>query len=819
MYVFGLIMLALTLVFYCLAELLPVHDQDHYVGWFFANYFFTVIYFGALLFSGRLRRRRKGLHLMILFLLIFLVSCFSLNRVVGLFAPSADWFAVTIILASANYAAFAFQRFIPTPLRVLMFFVLGISFCCFLYMALYIGEYNIYGVVGFFLLGIPLHTIAPLLFCIYIICLWWRSRRISRWYNIGFLSGVGATVVFVAVYALSWRVNLVEIEKEYARSQQENGLPSWVNVVSNASSGLLTDKVLIAEGRYVIPDHWMSARFRRWGTIQVEHDPLVFMAAWLGGSIEMPWEDRVHILETLSDYRDDDEERLWSDRDLITTHVQTATHIWPRLRLAYTEKTINVKNEDTWKGSQEEAIYKFHLPEGAVVSSLSLWINGREEKGILTTKSKADSAYKTIVGRERRDPSVVHWRDGNMVTVRVFPVIGQEERQFKVGITAPLPLERGALTYRNIDFEGPSFNNAREQADISFETMPAGLQYSPMFVKKEQKGLIHAGEYREDWELSFRDEGLVHQVFSNKDMLYTAVPYRKEMGNVAVSTVYLDINNAWTHAEMASVVSMLKKYKIRVYADNMFRELTADNQSMLFDQLSDHRFSLFPFHQVPDPEKALVITKSVRKSPRIDDLRDCLFVDDLKKWLDEGHRIMLFNLGGELSPYLRTLKECRTFRFDEGDLTVLKSLIDTHQFPMNIENEQRIVIESANMAILANSGSSGSTAPDHLQRLFAYNHIMQAMGPHLLTGGETADTLVAEAKAAHIVTPLSSLIVLETQADYDRFDIKDSNDSLKNAVMANNGAVPEPHEWLLIIGACVLIFWLKYRPAILKRFA
>jgi XrtN system VIT domain protein len=62
----------------------------------------------------------------------------------------------------------------------------------------------------------------------------------------------------------------------------------------------------------------------------------------------------------------------------------------------------------------------------------------------------------------------------------------------------------------------------------------------------------------------------------------------------------------------------------------------------------------------------------------------------------------------------------------------------------------------------------------------------------------TAD-VIAEAEKAYVVSPVSSLIVLETQKDYDRFDIKESKDSLKNASHNSSGAVPEPHEWMLII--------------------
>ncbi|MCF0073525.1 hypothetical protein LZD49_23805 [Dyadobacter sp. CY261] len=64
--------------------------------------------------------------------------------------------------------------------------------------------------------------------------------------------------------------------------------------------------------------------------------------------------------------------------------------------------------------------------------------------------------------------------------------------------------------------------------------------------------------------------------------------------------------------------------------------------------------------------------------------------------------------------------------------------------------------------------------------------------------------LVGEAEAAHIVTPVSSMVVLESQRDYDRFDIRKSKNSLDNATLKRFGAVPEPHEWILI-GLFVLI--------------
>lgn len=817
----GVIFLVLTVIIFLIPEKLPAEED---LLWFVINHCITAGYFLILLISGRLRRGREGLHPFFLFLLMFLVSAYALNRVCPVFDESVPWFTATLVLCSLNYAAFAFLRMMPVPVRMIMFFLSGLSVCCFLYLAIYIIPYTFLGILAFFLFGISLHGLVPLLFVLYTIRLFRRSYARKRAYKLAFLSGIGTTLLIVATYTVLWKVKVTEMDNAYQRADSpEMYLPRWLNVASRLTPGPIPEKILKTDMVYSTPGNWgwdgmfAGGRSRNWNG-EVKHDPLVMIASALGGTTILPDADRIHILKALYDSRYEAEERLWSGDDLLTTHVQTSAHIWPRLRMAYTEKTVSVKNtgSGTWNDRQE-AIYIFHLPEGAVISSLSLWINGKEEKGILTTKAKADSAYKTIVGVESRDPSVVHWREGNTVTVRVFPVLDNEERQFKIGITAPLSLEHGKLTYRNIYFDGPSTSSTGEHVDISFETPPAGLQRSGFFNSGENNRLTASGHYTADWEVSFADEGLTRDFFSSNNKVFTVAPYTKELAAADISDVYLDVSSTWTKHEYLSALSLMRHRRVWVYADYKMQEVTPQNASGLFEQTAQSRFSLFPFFLVSQPSTALVITKGVVRSPALSDLEEARFIAELKRWLAGNQHIMLYNLGGELSPYLRTLKECRTFRYDQGNISGLQKLLNERRFPASIENDQRIVIEAAGMTITQTSGTGTSTAPDHLQRLFAYNHIMHAMGPHLLTGGGQNDTLVAEAAASHIVTPLSSLVVLETQADYDRFNIEESTNSLKNASLKGKGAVPEPHEWVLIITGLLLIAYLKFRPLSFKR--
>jgi hypothetical protein len=75
---------------------------------------------------------------------------------------------------------------------------------------------------------------------------------------------------------------------------------------------------------------------------------------------------------------------------------------------------------------------------------------------------------------------------------------------------------------------------------------------------------------------------------------------------------------------------------------------------------------------------------------------------------------------------------------------------------------------------------------------------------------------VDEAATAYVVSPVSSLVVLETKEDYERFGIKDKDNSLHNATKNSSGAVPEPHEWALIIVFLLFIAFTVLRSSRFK---
>ncbi|WP_343689077.1 XrtN system VIT domain-containing protein [Chitinophaga sp.] len=807
----GLALIVVSLGCYFASGIFDINAGDTF-SLFWVNYVLLQMYFVYLWWGGNLKSGRRGRNTFAVYLTLCLISCFSLNRSIEIFYISADWWAIVLGLCCINNMLYAVKDAFPLKVRLLMAFMLGVSTCCFLYLTFCLLPGCVLGAVGALFFGIGLHVFIPLLFLIYTYILvskyvWFRKKH-----RYAYLSGIGFVVIVLAVYTTIW-VNAVSIINRSYSLPDNKDLPAWENVARKAPGNPVVERLLKAglvyqtarSGGLGDMDGFLDMP-RRSSFFHADqlHDPLVVIA----DLICRPYiseEDAAMVLCTMYDSRQETQKRLWNGDRLSTIQVRTNADLWPSLHLAYTEKVINVysaaPDDNAW--NNEEAIYTFHLPEGSVVTSLSLWINGREEKGILTTKEKADSAYQTVVGREARDPAVVHWQEGNTVKVRVFPVAGHSSRQFKIGITSPLLQQGKQLVYSNIWFEGPDATAAREDVQLNFQEAPVGVELPGMFSRKDNT-FSSTGPYEAAWQVSCTDPGVRSNLFSFNGNSFFVAPYRKELGAATIKTIYLDVNQSWSIAEFRAIRQL--HYPMMIFANNEWKPATEE----LFQRMQQDRYSLFPIYKVADRASALVITKGNVMSPGLEDLATSRFYEEVKRSMDTSGRLLLLNLGGELSPYLRTLKEYHLFRYATADVNELSQWMSSKQFPQDLDNDHRVVIAPAGITINMEENAGVSNAPDHLMRLFAYNHVMQKMGWQQIKD----DDVLTTAKEAYIVTPASSLIVLETKQDYERFNIKDDLNSLKNASVKGKGAVPEPHEWALIVLGLVCIVWFKKKRAV-----
>jgi XrtN system VIT domain protein len=227
---------------------------------------------------------------------------------------------------------------------------------------------------------------------------------------------------------------------------------------------------------------------------------------------------------------------------------------------------------------------------------------------------------------------------------------------------------------------------------------------------------------------------------------------------------------------------------------------------------------MFPFHRLPDPQTALVITKSKGVTPLLEDLRDSPFAQEAqKKFSTANQPIRVWHIGDDLTPYLRSLREFRLLLVFTGDWDRLGQLISAGQFYENPENEQTVVIPNSGLRITRQDTVVAGLAKgsDHLLRLFAYNDIMRKTGSNYFSARFEPAPLVREAEEAFIVTPVSSLVVLEKQEDYKRFGIDENKNTLGNAAMSGKGSVPEPGEWALLLLLTLSVWWV-WRQKIIR---
>ena len=751
---------------------------------------------------------------------LFNISAYALNRSISVFHESVNWLVIFLIITNIALTYQAIRRdYKPSPINHFIVLVSTIAFFFHLYQSIYVGMLYPMTVISFWFFGISLHTFVPLLFTIAFGMVLTRFFKQSSAFKNTAIIGLLFTVAFIADFSTRYsHINTTITEGFHQENEpySDGDLPSWVKVSQQLPKNWITERTLKSGLVYTNMDNVFSS-FMLTDNLneRTKHDPLLVIADFFVNDYKIPYKDKLKILRFMYDKRHQTERKLWSGDNLSTSDIVTNVQLFPEHRLSYTEKVFKIHNSKTTRwGSTQEALYTFYLPEGSVVTSAALWVNGVEEPAYLTTKGKADSAYTTIVGRERRDPLLLHWKEGNRITVRVFPCTPDEDRMFKIGVTSPLKLRDNQLHYENIDFKGPYWKGAKESIHIVTEGELNGFS-APHSFQQEGMTYKYKGKYKSDWSLTFDASPLSTDVFSFNERAFQLQQRPNDLVPFSAKRAYLDINAGWKKQELEEVwQTMNSKMELWVYSNNRFEQLTESNRKALFKDLKKKNFTLFPFYKMKNDASTFVITKYNQLTPTLNDLKKTGFSEATSEFFKMNTTpIRVYNLGERISPYMRTLSEFRSIQLEPTSLTDIISNTKNNQFYKQLENESTIVNRYGDFLIkeVPYDASKSSTAPDHLMRLFTYNNVLKSVGKNHFHLKSLENELITEAQEAHVVTPISSLLVLETQADYDRFDIKKSKNSLDNASISNSGSVPEPHEWILIllVAMLTLYFYLK----------
>ena len=765
-------------------------------------------------------------------LALFNLNCFILNNEVGLFSPQALWVYGALGAMYFFVIIDYFWKNAPIWFSGATQILIGLGIFISLYFTLYMVPLMPIGVIAIVVFGLGVHVFIPLALLITLVVI--ASKKLETTWNYTFV-GVGFAIPILLIIGLSIFWLPVKSSVEERTSQGENHLlPKWVRVAQKIPNNYFSKLYLTGDFRFDNLDNFGLVNSWNIATSDLGrvHDPIINLASFILGEAPLQPEERLKILKTALSSRHQTERKLWTGRDLTIQKAHTDITIYTEFRLAYTEKTFFIKNNSWDRSEMQEALFTFYLPEGSTSSSMSLWVNGEERPSRLTTKEKADRAYVAIVGRERRDPALLHWQEGNRLTLTVFPCTNSEIRQVKVGFTTPLQMRNGNLHYDNIQIEGP-YLSGKENTLVTIIGQNNLAKKPSGFKQLEAKRYTQSRSFKKDWSFAFTPDKVNSASFSFRGSCYHLESLQQTLTSIVPENIYLDINSSWKKGTFNQLLDAFPEKQFYVFAGKELVSVTDENRDQIFKNKARLRFSIFPVNLVSNPEKSLVITSRGDGTPYFKDL-DHAHRNALEKDGSSTSTLQVACLTSEVPGYLRHFEYANRVNIFSTSIKELRQLISQKEIPNYLEKENSIILKENGTRIVKSDHCPTSEAgPDHLLRLFHYNTILKQYANQGATDSLTYRGLLQAANEAFVVSPVSSLIVLETQNDYERFGIEENKKSLKNAkkvtpgptptnntadvdltqkglnnvAAKNTGAAPEPHEWALILVGLLLLLW------------
>ncbi|TGM52932.1 XrtN system VIT domain-containing protein [Leptospira adleri] len=602
-------------------------------------------------------------------------------------------------------------------------------------------------------------------------------------------------------------------------------LPEWIQKAGRLRVNHVTEMVLQPDRRSQMGLFASQSQF----------DPLAYFASqgFLSlfqtrqGSKITP-EDSGRILHLLFGRSHAYLERLWRGNSLITTDMDSHMQIYPELRVSYTETTISIYNENSSSdrpflrfgsmfATPEEAIYTITVPEGSICTKLSLWINGEERPARLTFKSKARNAYETIVGRERRDPSYVEWLDGNRLRLRVFPVNPEDYRMVRIGIVSPLKSKDGKLNYERIRIEGPVSDFADQKVNVDlFTSEKIDLDSSGISLKEK---VVSDSQVRQwtgsggflSWSFSFPETAAKGNV-SAGGMSYNVLPLRTESRSYRPDGIVVVLNKAYSRSEWKALIRDLYEFKIpiTILTNEWFQTKDSDKAMRYLEECEIPAFNLFPLHlneilsNRNIGENFLWVVAGENQSIPFGELRGSERFVNMQRAANRRSEIpKVAIVNGRKSEYVASLFDLDQILPIAESEAELFDILKNQKISVPIQNEESVSLPYANLT-LEKSKLTGVKRPgaDLLIRMAIQRKIMRQLGKRFFDRDLDNQDLVKLAQDAMVVSPVSTLIVLESEEDYNRFGIKSQPSALGQSKLEAPGTVPEPGEWILIF--CIL---------------
>jgi hypothetical protein len=527
----------------------------------------------------------------------------------------------------------------------------------------------------------------------------------------------------------------------------------------------------------------------------------------------------------------------------------------PQGAVGYLEWEFNFKNDSS---QTQEARTQIALPPGAVISRLTLWINGKPQEAVFGSREVTKSAYKSVVYR-KRDPVLVTTLGPDRVLLQCFPVPANGgTMRTRIGMTVPLTLDdrtHARLTLPHLvenNFLVQGEHNLFIQSPTACTTSLDGLKVEAAAGKNYQvHGFVDARHFQQSGVALIAERApnvvLAQTTYSLKDQppfTYTEklIPARYAQPENVIFVV--DCGRAM-EKNMDQIAQALKVFpkgmvaEVRVASD----EISALTSGSVEGGERNLEFAARELPQVPcrgGPDNFKELLAAVAQPSQKDTAvvwihgPQPVLSDDsweltsalsaaIAKRPSKNLKIYDVEAGSGANRVIEVIgssvKVVSVPRRDtlKGDLVALfgrwtgaspELLFVRERVPgsaVQIDALTKAVCESPSQSWLDHQGfqpaidlkNGQSTTTPYLAKLWAADETLR-----LIAAAKNTDATKL-ATRFRVVTPVSGAVVLETREQYKAAGLDPDNPD-NNAMVPT---APEPEQWLLIFLSAGAILW------------
>jgi hypothetical protein len=514
---------------------------------------------------------------------------------------------------------------------------------------------------------------------------------------------------------------------------------------------------------------------------------------------------------------DDGDDRFWREKEISLVASQMDGSIDNDASLGYLEWTFSLKNKNQYRAL--EGFTQIQLPPNAVVSRVTLWVNGVEEEAAYAERKKVTEAYEQVTAK-KRDPVLVTTAGRDRVNLKCFPIPQNGgEMKMKIGITFPLILEdeKNGLI-RLPYFRDKNFNVPDSTKHVVWLESKRELQTANQNLKLESSNNVFAVRGNvADKELLDANSSIravksdeFKSVWAKNDDSFITQEVKENSGVKPSRFIFVVDTSATMKNEQEKLVAAINNLPVETDVSLVMTNGNALNREVSYP----NSFNGKPA-EIAEKIKQATFDGGTDNLPALTKAWDLASEkpNSIVLWIHSPQPFK-FSTSNELAqrltrrPNETTIYSVSTASgFDEveKELDSLSYLQNTPRFG-DIQSDLERLISRLNQSkksfgydrinvVKADVTASKETSK-HLVRLWANEEVNR-----ILATEKDEKKAVELAVKNQIVTPVSGAVVLETKAQYDQFGLRQVD---KGSVPT----IPEPETYLLIAVMLGVLLWL-----------